>query len=95
MCDVDLMKLRVKCQTPDEPVSVYVVWKRKEQMGVCKPCWERIADKNWECGKDPRPTVESLLSDKARGLEGATLTEYKHKNKKAEENDEQKEDEDY
>lgn len=96
MCSVDEMKLRVRCQTPEEPISVYVMWKKKGQLGVCKPCWERIADKNWECGKDSKPNMELLLSDKSRGLEGATLTEYKRKSIKEEQKDEQEdEDEDY
>jgi hypothetical protein len=77
MCQVELMKLRVKCSTPNEVDYMFVMWKKKGQIGICKTCWEKIGNKNWECGDRPRPTFESLFT--GRGLEGAVLTEYKVK----------------
>ena len=76
MCQVDLMKLRVKCQTPEEPAAVFVKWKKKGELAVCAKCWEKIAVKDWECGDDSRPTFESLFSDEAKGLVGAVPYEY-------------------
>ena len=96
MCQVEEMKLKIKCQTPEDPIKLYVMLEKKEkkqlvsiQIGICNSCWAKIGDKNWECGKDPRPTFESLFV--GRGLEGAVLTEYKVKEKKGKE---QTEDED-
>ena len=79
MCKVEEMKLRVTCKTPNEPDYMFVMWKKKGQIGICKACWEKIGNKDWECGSDPRPTFASLFV--GRGLEGAVLTEYKPKNK--------------
>jgi hypothetical protein len=77
MCQIEEMKMHVQCNTPNEPDYMFIMWKKKGQIGVCKPCWEKIGNKNWECGTDPRPTFESLFV--GRGLEGAILTEYKPK----------------
>jgi hypothetical protein len=79
------MKFRVTCQTPEEPALVYVIWKNKGQIGICKLCWEKIADKKWECGDSVRPDIKELLSDKARFGENPILTEYKPKEKESKE----------
>ena len=102
MCQVELMKLHIQCTTPEEPTHVFVTLKKKEhkqivsvQVGICKTCWGKIADKKWECGSDQRPNIKELTSDKSRGLEGAVLTEYKPKESKKNERDEIEEEEEY
>jgi hypothetical protein len=95
------MNLRVQCATPEEPIHVFVVLKKREhkqivsvQVGICQTCWEKIGDKKWECGDSLRISIKELTSDKARGLEGAVLTEYKPKeNKKLA--DQEEDDEEY
>lgn len=82
MCQVDLMHVHYRCKTLDEPPAIYIMWKNKGQIGICAKCWEKIADKDWECGTDLPPTLESLFSDEAKGLVGAVLTEYVPKGSK-------------
>ena len=81
MCDVEELKLRVICKTLNEPDYMFIVWKKKGQIGICKSCWAKIGDKNWECGKDPRPNMKDLLSDRARFGENPIETVYKPKEK--------------
>jgi hypothetical protein len=88
------MKVRVRCKTPDEPAAVFIMWGRKGQISVCAKCWEKIADKDWECGNEPIPTLESLFSDEAKGLIGAVLTEYVPKGSKKGDVEEETKDED-
>lgn len=71
------MKLHVRCKTPEEPCIVFIVWKKGEQIGVCDKCWSKIADKDWETGKGPKPTMEEVLSDKNRFGDNPIETEYK------------------
>lgn len=92
MCQVDEMKLHVRCKTPEDPAIVYITWKKKGVVGVCAKCWERIADKDWETGDSPKPTMEEILSDKSRFGENPVLTEYKYRGVK--ENEPSKEEED-
>jgi hypothetical protein len=95
MCDISELKLRVTCETPDSPIKLYIQLKKKGLIAICNDCWERIGNKNWECGKDPRPTLESLFSDRARFGENPIPTEYKAKEiKKDEEYNEENEEED-
>ena len=85
MCDVSELKLKIKCSTPNEVDYMFVMWKKKGQIGICKACWEKIGNKNWECGTDPRPTFESLFSEKARVGENPIPTEYNPKEKELKE----------
>jgi hypothetical protein len=95
LCQVDEMKLHVRCKTPEDPAIVYITWKKKGQLGVCAKCWERIADKDWETGDSPKPTMEDILSDKARLGENPVETEYKLKGKKVDPNETENEEEDF
>jgi len=83
MCDVAKLKVHKRCKTPDE-ISILFIQTPKEQVGICNTCWGKIADKDWEIGDGPKPTMEDILSDKSRGLEGAVLTEYKYRGKEIE-----------
>lgn len=85
MCQVELMKLHVICKTPNSLIKLNIEWGRKGQIEICSDCWAKIGNKNWECGKDPRPTFESLFSEKARVGENPILTEYKPKEKELKE----------
>jgi len=91
MCQIDKMKIRRRCKTPEEPYVLYIVWKG-ETLGICKQCWERFPD-DLEWGESPKSTIEEILSDKSRGLEGAIETEYRFKEKKL--GEQTKEDEDF
>jgi hypothetical protein len=62
--------------TPDEPNAVYLVW-NGETIGLCRRCWDRIADTDVEWGDNPKPENFAQLLESARGLEGAVETEYK------------------
>jgi hypothetical protein len=81
MCQVSELKVHKKCHTPDEKITLYISIGDKT-IGVCDKCWAKIADKDWEVGNGPKLTIEEILSDKSRGLEGAVETEYKLKDKK-------------
>jgi hypothetical protein len=78
LCQVNELKLHVRCKSPEDPCIIFVQ-KIEKQVGVCDKCWKRIADKDWEVGNSPTLTMEEILSDKSRGLEGAVLTEYKYR----------------
>lgn len=91
MCQVNEMKLHVRCKTPEDPCIVYITWGKKGTIGVCEKCWIRIADKDWETGDSPKPTMEEILSDKSRFGENPVETEYKLRGKKVEEQTENEE----
>lgn len=90
MCDVAKLKVHKRCKTPNE-VCIIFIQLPKEQIGICDTCWKKIADKDWEVGDGPKPTMEEILSDKSRGIEGATLTEYKYRGVKESETTEDEE----
>jgi hypothetical protein len=83
MCQINKMKLHKRCKTPEEPAIVYIVW-NGETVGVCAKCWEKISDKDWETGDSPKPTMEEILSDKARFGENPVETELRPRGKKLE-----------
>lgn len=90
MCQISELKVRVSCHTPDDPVSVYVQ-KKKNLIGICAKCWEKIGDKDWEVGNFPRPIMKELLSDKVRFGDNPVETEFKYKSKEEKLNEEDKE----
>lgn len=78
MCQVSELKLHVRCKTPEDPCIIFIQ-KEHKTIGVCDNCWKRIADKNWEVGDCPTPTMEEVLSDKSRFGENPVETEYKYR----------------
>jgi len=78
MCQIDQMKVYMRCSTPDLVVAVFVQWKPNLQVGLCKNCWERFCDnkKDFEWGPDPKIENFTEWIQKGRGLEGAVPTEY-------------------
>jgi hypothetical protein len=91
MCDVKKLKLHKNCSTPLEPSIVYIE-KDKETIGVCEKCWAKIADKDWEIGNSPKPTMEDIFSDKSRLGDNPVETEYKERGVKNDEPSEEEED---
>jgi hypothetical protein len=42
------MHLKKKCSTPLEPIVVFIqLRERDEAVGICKKCWNKIADMDW------------------------------------------------
>lgn len=91
MCQIKALKLHKKCSTPLEPSIVYIE-KDKETIGICGPCWAKIADKDWEIGNSPKLTMEDIFSDKSRFGDNPVLTEYKERGVKENEPSEEEED---
>lgn len=87
------MKIHRICRTPDDPISILIIWKN-EEIGLCNKCWEKVAPSDIEWGDDPTPTIESILSDEAKGLIGAVETEYVQKGSKKGDVEEETKDED-
>ena len=81
MCQISKMKIRKRCKTPEESVSVIIMWKG-EAVEICKSCWERIPpDLTW--GDDKIPTVEEIFGRRVKEEQEATVTEYRLKDKKS------------
>lgn len=83
MCDIKKLKIRKKCSTPMEP-SIVFLQLNGDVIGLCQKCWNKVADSDLEWGDSPKVTMEEVLSEKSRGIEGATLTEYKYRGKEIE-----------
>jgi hypothetical protein len=90
MCGVSKLKVHKRCKTPTDPIAV-IIRKDDENIEICKSCWQKISDKDWEVGDKPKPTMEEIISDKSRGIEGAIETEYSRWKKRDEETDEKDE----
>ena len=74
MCSIAKLKIRKRCKTPEEPVSVVIIWK-EEPVELCRKCWERIPpDLEW--GIYPKPTVEEIFGRRTKEEAEATPTEY-------------------
>jgi hypothetical protein len=84
MCDVQKLKIHKRCKTPDE-VCVIFVQLPKEKVGICRVCWDKIAEKDWEVGDSPKLTMEDILSDKVRLGDNPVETEYKYRGVKEDE----------
>ena len=78
MCQIDQLRVYMRCKTPELTMAVFVQWKPNLQVGLCQPCWERFCDnkKDFECGPDPKIENFKEWLEKGRGLEGAVPTEY-------------------
>jgi len=78
MCQVDLLKVYMRCSTPDLPIAIFIQWKPNLQVGLCKNCWERFCDhkKDYEWGNDSRPTLEQIFGRRTKEEAQATLTIY-------------------
>jgi hypothetical protein len=83
MCEVSQMHIRYTCKTPLEPIVLYIQL-RKKVIGICEKCWKKIGDKDWEIGRDPRPTFEQLI-----GSYEGKVTEYVQKSTVKEEKPEE------
>lgn len=86
------MKLRVRCRTPEEPLYLFIAWKKEERIGVCERCWTRISEKDWDA-EDLKRDMGDILSDKMRFGENPIPTEYVYRGKVLETKGESDEDE--
>ena len=81
MCQIAKLKIRKRCKTPEEAISVIIMW-NGEPVEICKSCWERIPpDLTW--GDDKIPTVEEIFGRRTKEEAEATVTEYRLKDKKS------------
>jgi len=87
MCDVAKMHIHKKCKHKDDPITVYLIFE-ESRIGLCSHCWAKIADSDVEWGSASKPKNFQKFLEKGRGLENATLTEYKIKGKKDDEGEE-------
>jgi hypothetical protein len=80
MCQIAKLKIRKRCKTPEEAISVIIMW-NGEPVELCKKCWERIPpDLTW--GDDKIPTMEEIFGRRIKEEQEATVTEYRLKDKK-------------
>lgn len=81
ICSISKLKLHKRCGTPQDNIVV-VIHKNGEDISVCKTCWSKIGNKDWEIGEEPTPNNFAEFLENGRGLANAVLTEYKPKSDK-------------
>lgn len=53
MCQIAKLKIKKKCSTPEDPITVYIMWKG-EKLGLCQKCWYKVSDSDLEWGDSDR-----------------------------------------
>lgn len=74
ICDIKKLNLKVqKCNSQKQEIGIR--WKG-ETIWLCKKCWNKIADTDFECGEDKKKSWKQMQREERKIIKSAIPTEY-------------------